>query len=149
MDKNFLNICNLIQGKKINNIGAAGDMLWISIGSIMPVISTYNGKMSYKGEYGLHLQCPWQFIDDNKVVLASSDFFIENNSESIFQSNLRKINLGDSIEGVSISELGDIIITCSGFSFYSFICKSSETESWRFIDNNQNYHYVFKEIENE
>ncbi|MBW8639291.1 hypothetical protein K1W69_19000 [Hoeflea sp. WL0058] len=62
---------NLV-GKPLSGVNYAADMAMIGFGR-GPLVER-RGKTIQLSEWDLHLQCPWRFVRDGSVILASTDF---------------------------------------------------------------------------
>ncbi len=65
---------NLV-GKPLTGVNHAADMAMIGFGE-GPLVER-RGKTIQLSEWDLHLQCPWRFVRDGSVILASTDFHYE------------------------------------------------------------------------
>lgn len=146
--------------KELQKIGRASDMCWINFGKLTKT-RNIRGDIVEKGEYALHLQCPWRIKDSNsKIILASRDIY-EPNSEiicdenfewdiegnNLFDENIKKIfsNKKDTrlVEKILITLNNDLTIIFSDkLTLECFTNISSEQECWRFFKIGENKHLI-------
>jgi hypothetical protein len=87
-------------------------MLCIHFGELRSVVDR-RGNNRQVGEWALHLQCPWRFVQFGDLVLASSDFYYDaetgekldrdSDQESVFHRNMKRLNL--------LIESGEIVVS--------------------------------------
>ena len=148
-----MNFFQKLINTKINQIGRASDMLWI-------IFNNLNNDQSYS----LHVQCPWRIYDDSlkNVLIASYDIYLprslinDNNflwdekGNNLFDEKIdilmsHKKNL--TVENVEISAVNDLTIFLSNnITIELFNNTSSDEECWRFIDKEEDIHYVAEGI---
>jgi hypothetical protein len=58
---------------KLQFAGRASNLFWLGFGDIISV--NRRGKTEETAEYALHIQCSWRITLDNKIVVASRDFY--------------------------------------------------------------------------
>lgn len=107
-------IINELKGLSLHPVVAAADMLCIHFGTLKSVLGK-NGEQKEVGQWAIHLQCPWRFIQRNRVILASSDFYydavsgepLDSNSDrpSVFQRNKEKLNVWVATTKVAVSSV--------------------------------------------
>lgn len=157
MLKNTLSI--LIEQPMIQ-IGRASDMLWIHFGKLIEV-KNYRGIYHKKGEYSLHIQCPWRFIQNDKLILGSNDFYspVNNKEKDKFQwdilganmfdikaEELKKEVLPSIVKKLEVDIIGSInIYVEKEIVLQVFPVNSIVQENWRFINNLTGEHMVFNE----
>lgn len=126
MERDLSEILNELDGLILHPVGSVADMLWVHFGAPKLVPDHY-GELREVGEWALHLQCPWRFIQNHRVILASSDFYYaetgepldtNSGSQSVFQKNAERLNLWIEsnkvrVSSVTYSEAGafDLIFT--------------------------------------
>lgn len=150
---------NILINKRLQGIGRAGDMCWISFGELIKM-KNYKGDIVEKGEYALHLQCPWRIKDFNsKIILASRDIYEPNSKISwndnfewdikgnnLFDENINKMFLDKNsilVKKVSISLNNDLTIIFSNkLVLECFTNISSEQECWRFFKTGADMHLI-------
>lgn len=54
--------------------GRAADLLWLALGQ-RQTIQDFRGEPREVGEYALHLQCAWRFVQGEKVVVGNRDLY--------------------------------------------------------------------------
>ena len=54
--------------------GRAADLLWLAFGQ-RQTIQDFRGKPREVGEYALHVQCAWRFVQGEKVVVGNRDLY--------------------------------------------------------------------------
>lgn len=60
-------------GLKLQDAGRASNLFWLGFGDMFPIIR--RGKTKVSAEYALHIQCSWRITLNNKIVVASRDFY--------------------------------------------------------------------------
>lgn len=60
-------------GKKLPSAGRASNLFWIGFGEMITI--TRRGKTEQTAEYFLHIQCSWRITQQNKILIASRDFY--------------------------------------------------------------------------
>lgn len=150
------NHINKISGQSIFRIGRASDMLWIQFGKSI-IVKNYKGIEVEKGEYAIHVQCPWRFCRQDKIILGSRDIFIPCNGVSeqefnwdisgmsIFDNKCKTINEGIApiVKEAKVDGLGTLkIIFDNELVFEAITDSKEEIEFWRFINNNTKEHIV-------
>ena len=71
-----------LKSQEIHEIGRAANMLWIGFGKDIAYIN-FKGKPAVKSEYALHIQCNWEIISGNEIILSQEDFYVPRDEESI------------------------------------------------------------------
>ena len=158
---NMIEELKKVEGKKINEIGRAADMLWIGFGEKTEKIFP-NGKTKQRHAYSLHLQCPWRIVDNSKVILGSYDMYItkcENDEyeyasgddfNTIFDENAKLFNKDIfplNVLKVQLDAIGNIKIEFQhNYYLEVFIHSSIEKEFWRFIETAEDEHIVHYDI---
>lgn len=139
-------------------IGRASDMLWVHFGKLIEV-KNYRGIYHEKGEYSLHIQCPWRFTQNDNLILGSNDFYIpiNNGGNDEFQwdiwggnmfdikaEKLKKEVLPNIVKKIEVDVIGSINIYLEkGFVVQVFPVDSNIQENWRFINNLTGEHIVY------
>jgi hypothetical protein len=54
--------------------GRAADLLWLAFGQ-RQTIKDFRGESREVGEYALHVQCAWRFVQDEKVLAGNRDLY--------------------------------------------------------------------------
>ena len=52
----------------------AADMLTLQLGEARS-INSLDGRLREVGEYALHIQCPWRFVESTRLLVGSGDLF--------------------------------------------------------------------------
>jgi hypothetical protein len=65
-----------IKGLKLQYAGRSSNIFWLGFGELVQIIK--RGKTEETAEYALHLQCSWRITLENKIVVASRDFYFPN-----------------------------------------------------------------------
>ncbi|MCM3728808.1 hypothetical protein M3226_24505 [Neobacillus cucumis] len=60
-------------GLKLRNAGRASSLFWLGFGEMISV--SRKGETEETAEYALHIQCSWRIIKENKILVASRDFY--------------------------------------------------------------------------
>ena len=60
-------------GLKLQDVGRASNLFWLGFGDIIQIIR--RGKTQETAEYALHIQCSWRITLNDKIVVASRDFY--------------------------------------------------------------------------
>ena len=68
----MLNI-EILKGTRLNAIGRAAAMCWISLGNLIEIES--RSGLRTVGQYALDVDCPWRIRCNSKILLASTDMF--------------------------------------------------------------------------
>lgn len=158
---NYQAIVNELVGLSVHPMGAAADMLWIHFGPLKVTPDRY-GKMKEVGQWALHLQCSWRFVQNNKVILASSDFYydgmsgesldLDSDQQSMFQRNVEKLNTWIkstkvTVSSIKCSEAGAFdLLFDNGLKFTVIPTQSDEIteEAWRlFKPTSDESHIVY------
>lgn len=61
-------------GKPLWDAGRAADLMWLAFGR-RQIIKDFRGKPREVGEYALHVQCAWRFVQDEKIVVGNRDLY--------------------------------------------------------------------------
>ena len=148
-----------IQEKPMIGIGRASNMLWAHFGELLQV-KNYRGIDMEKGEYALHIQCPWRFMKNHVIILGSNDFYVptrenENNFDwqiighSVFDKSAQKISnevCPVKVKNVEVDVIGNLRIYLEQeIILEAFPVNSTIEESWRFINNLTGEHIIIFE----
>lgn len=155
-----MNFINELLNQPIVKIGRAGDLCWMLFGSSFKEKNVL-GKEVEKGEYSLHLQCPWRIRDmeDSSIKLASGDIYEPRSSiewNENFNWDVQGNNLFDEkvehlfskekmilVEKISVLEDGDLeMIFSNKFVLECFIAISIKEECWRFFKHGSKKHLI-------
>jgi len=108
-------------------------------------------------EYGLHIQCGFRILSDEKIIACSEDMFNAQQDnqvdkfsydvdDSILDDSMVKwINSGEKIVTfVELLHWGDLVIKFSDLTFLHIYLNTidSETEAWRFILGEKEPHLI-------
>jgi len=61
-------------GMPLWDAGRAADLLWLAFGQHR-TIQDFRGERREVGEFALHVQCAWRFVQDEKVVVGNRDLY--------------------------------------------------------------------------
>jgi hypothetical protein len=61
-------------GMPLWDAGRAADLLWLAFGP-RRTIQDFRGESREVGEYALHVQCAWRFVQGEKVVVGNRDLY--------------------------------------------------------------------------
>ena len=151
-----------IKDLKLQYAGRSSDLFWLGFGEIVQIIR--RGKTEETAEYVLHLQCSWRITLDNKIVVASDDFYSPNSKwdelnedfDWDIQGNNRfderiKTFLNDNgrlmVERIEADDVGGFVaILSNGYNLEVFPDSSEDdgdSENWRFFNRKENSpHFV-------
>ena len=62
-----------LNGLKLQYAGRASNLFWLGFGEM--VLVTRRKGTEQLAEYSLHIQCAWRITIDNKILVASRDFY--------------------------------------------------------------------------
>lgn len=63
-----------LMGMPLWDAGRAADLLWLALGQ-RKTIQDFQGKPREVGEYALHVQCAWRFVQGEKVLVGNRDLY--------------------------------------------------------------------------
>lgn len=151
-----------IKGLKLQYAGRSSDLFWLGFGEIVQIIR--RGRTEETAEYALHIQCSWRITLDNKIVVASGDFYSPNSEwddlnedfDWDIQGNNRfderiKAFLNDNVrlivERIKADDVGGLVVFLSnGYKLETFPDSSEDdddSEHWRFFNRKENSpHFV-------
>ena len=151
-----------IIGQKFFCASRAVDMLCLFLGEEY-TITDFRGKQVDVAEYSIHVQTPWRFRQDDKILLAERDVYepyCEDVPEdwqydllgrpdelsSVFdvQAKALKVKMQEAVvTECRLSPLNDLVIVFSnGVIFEQFMPASRKDEEWRLIDYKKDEHIV-------
>ena len=155
-----MDFINLLLNQPIIKIGRASDLCWMTFGKSSMAKDTL-GKAVEKGDYSLHLQCPWRLCDSQNytIKLASGDIYEPSSGvewDEDFDWDVHGNNLFDEkveslfpketstiVRDVSVSVYGDLRIIFSNMLMLEcFINVSANQECWRFFKHGEKKHWV-------
>lgn len=145
-------------GLKMQHAGRASNLFWLGFGDIVEV--NRRGKIEETAEYVLHIQCSWRITMDNKIIVASRDFYSPNSkwddeNDGDFewgeQGNNRfderieifiKNNKQLKVKQIDADNIGGLILTFSnGYLLQIFPDASGDddySEHWGFFSGKEN-----------
>lgn len=145
-----------MQGEQMFGIGRAADLLWIQFGDKVKVTNR-KGVEVEKGQFALHVLCPWRFTHNNRVLLGSRDIYIPRNgiAEEDFDCTTSGMSAFDEkvpvlesmvpvkVIGLSVDAVGTVSIAFeTGLKFEAFPDSACAKEFWRFINHKTGRHTV-------
>jgi len=161
MSQLYSDMINRLNGLRLNIVGAAADMLWISFGE-QRTVADLRGKPKQVGEWALHLQCPWRFVRGGEVILASSDCYydaegvelldFDSEATSMFKKNAKDLNALLELSKVTVrlvlcSEAGAFELLFDDLKLTVLPTESEnilDQEAWRlFQPSTDSPHFVF------
>lgn len=145
----MLNI-EILKGTRLNAIGRAAAMCWISFGDLIEIES--RSGLRTVGQYALDVDCPWRIRYNSKILLASLDMFEPASTyqnDETFEWDIQGNNLFDeraamlcskepiiTVRNVELSPTYDLKITFSNdYILEVFVCGSTDTEQWRLLEH--------------
>ena|SRR5579864_9569548 len=139
-------------GMPLWDAGRAADLLWLAFGQ-RQTIKDFRGKRREVGEYALHVQCAWRFVQDEKVVAGNRDLYYprgyKNAKDEIpkgFNWDMQGANRCDEmlaeffangakqfvVQRAEVRQAGELALLLeSGLSLQIFPNDSLEGEHWR------------------
>ncbi len=145
--KTFL---NNLKNKKINYICRSCNLVDIGFGENIWGVDV-RGNSRTVPEYAIHIQCPFRFKNEHRILLGSDDLYISNNEDcfvdlgekdtSLFDDKIEimKSELVDQVvEDVVVNNIGDLEIVLANFSISVFVTCSDENEqeNYRILEFN-------------
>lgn len=146
-----MDFINVLIGQPITKMGRASNLCWVLFGKIIEERGAL-GKDVEKGEFSLHLQCPWKITDttDYTIKLASGDIYEPNSGikcndnfdweiqgNNLFDEKVEALFKGENptyVKSVNVSKNGDMQILFSNmFMLECFVDISTKQECWRFF----------------
>lgn len=142
---------------KLQHAGRASNLFWLGFGDIVEIIR--RGRIEETAEYSLHIQCSWRIILDNKIVVASKDFYSPNSEwneenedfdwdipgNNRFDERIKafiKNNEQIKVLQIDSDEVGGLNIILSGGYKLEVFPDSSEddeqSEHWRLFNRKEN-----------
>ena len=144
-------------GLKLQDTGRASNLFWLGFGDIIQIVR--RGKNQESAEYALHIQCSWRITLNNKIVIASRDFYspssewdgdIEDFDWDIHGNNrfderiktFLKAKGRLIVEQIESDEIGGLkVILSDGYKLEVFPGSSEDdeqSEHWRFFSRKEN-----------
>jgi len=131
---------NIIVGESITDLGKAADILWVSIGKKVKVI-TPRGEREV-GTYALHLQCKWRLLCSDNVWIGYEDEI--ENWKSKFECSQSKFVLPNRILSLYVKQNGEFHLDLENNWRLEVEINTNlpDQELWRFINSKEDYHMV-------
>lgn len=147
----------------LNRIGRAANLLWLSFG-VERVEKSYFGDEKIVGEYGLHVQCSWRIVDNEKILADSQDMYIPSSAidqsnfcwedfqwdkpgnslcDELFGSLINSVKPKITVREIAADNFGGLSICLeNGYTLEVFPNSSSDEESWRLLGEAGEEHFV-------
>ena len=145
--------------------GRAADLLWLAFGQ-RQTLQDFRGKPREVGEYALHVQCAWRFVQDEKVVAGNRDLYYPRGYKdakqeipSGFNWDVQGANRCDEmlaelfaggakqfvVQRVEVRQAGELALLLEGgLTLQIFPNDSLDSEHWRlFRPGSDEPHWVF------
>lgn len=143
------NEIKLIEGKQLQRIGRAVDIIWLAIGE--KIERMIAGKMRSRGTYAVHISCAFRVSNVNHGILFTGDDKYCPKPGLPDDENFHWDNPGDNlsdykaqlwfssnnpiyIRSAEISRFGDLKIIFNNGDLLEAFVSYSEEESWRFFE---------------
>ena len=158
-----------VLGSPFHSLNRAVDMLCLNLGPEVDWTSLRTGQKRNMPAYSIHLQTPWRFSREGKILLASRDIYepfapdkvgedwaydlVGRPPEegSLFDARVPELSrtMAHATAAFSwISPLGDLNLEFSnGVCFQSFTPDSRKCEVWRLLDYRTGKHIVVFDTE--
>ncbi|WP_227936450.1 hypothetical protein [Alkalihalobacillus deserti] len=155
-------IISELVGLKLQDAGRSSNLFSLGFGEITQIVR--RGETQELAEYALHIQCSWRITLNNKIVVASRDFYspssewngdIENfywdiQGKNRFDERIKTFikNKGEiKVQKIDSDDLGGLKVFLShGYSLEAFPDSSEDdeqSEHWRFLNRKDNSpHFV-------
>jgi len=75
----------------LKRIGRAADLLWLQFGESREVPSRKGGTRRV-GEWALHIQTPWNFVRDSRIIVGTRDLYYYSEASSEFAEQGREFD---------------------------------------------------------
>ncbi|MED1205954.1 hypothetical protein [Heyndrickxia acidicola] len=142
---------------KLQYAGRASNLFWLGFGDM--ILVNRRGRTEETAEYALHIQCSWRITSDNKIVVASRDFYSPRSdwkgNEGDFEWDIEGENRFDERIKTFLKAKGNLIvqqvepdmfggfklILSNGYMLEIFPDSSEEdeqSEHWRFFNRKGN-----------
>ena len=157
-----------IVGSPFHSLSRAVDMLCLDLGPEVDWTSPRTGPRRMPA-WSLHLQTPWRFVRNGRIVLASRDIYepfapervgedwgydlvgrpaVESSRFDVLCPGLCRRMRGSTVTACRVSPLGDLTLDFSnGVRFESFTPSSLWEELWRLVDYRTGEHLVVFDTE--
>lgn len=143
------NEMKLIEGKQLQKIGRAVDIIWLAIGETIECIIA--NKMRLRSTYAIHISCACRVSSINHEILFTGDdkycpkpgltldenfdWDVEGNNLFDYKAKIWfSSNSPIYVKSVEISRLGDLKILFDNGDVLEAFVSYSEEESWRFFE---------------
>lgn len=156
-------------GAPFHSVSRAVDMLCLNLGPEVDWTS-FRGEKRRMPAWSIHLQTPWRFVLEDKLLLASRDIYVPFAPEAVGEDwaydpvgrppeegslydalvpEFSRRMAGSTVTSCRVSPLGDLKLDFSnGVRFRSFTPDSRKCEVWRLVDYLTGEHLaVFEEDE--
>lgn len=153
-------------GMPLWDAGRAADLLWLAFGP-RQIIKDFRGNPREVGEYALHVQCAWRFVQGEEVVVGNRDLYYPRGyrdpKEEIpreFNWDVQGANRCDAmlaalfeggvkqfvVQRVVAGQVGELALLLErGLTLQIFPNDSLDDEHWRlFRPGSEEPHWVFK-----
>jgi hypothetical protein len=81
----------VLLGHPLRRIGRAADLLWLQFGDWREV-SSHRGGTRLVGEWALHIQTPWSFVRDSRIIVGTRDLYYYAESSPEFGESGREFD---------------------------------------------------------
>lgn len=155
-----MDFVDILIGQPITKMGRTSNLCWIFFGKLI-IEKNILGREVEKGEFSLHLQCPWKIIDttDCEIKLASGDMYEpsasiewnesfdwEEQGNNLFDEKVKGLFKEENqvyVKNVTVLRNGDMKILFSNkFMLECFVDISTYQECWRFFKHGEKKHLV-------
>jgi len=159
------NVMSPLVGMPLWDAGRAADLLWLAFGQ-RQTISDFRGKPREVGQYALHVQCAWRFVQGEKVLAGNRDLYYprgyKNQKEEFprqFNCDVQGANRCDEmlaelfaggaqqyvIQRIEVGQAGEFALLLEGgLTLQIFPNDSLEGEHWRlFRPGSDEQHTVY------
>lgn len=145
-----------IVGSPFHSLSRAVDMLCLNLGPEVDWTSQRTGQKRSMPAWSIHVQTPWRFVLEDKILLASRDIyepFVPERAGEDWEYDLTgrppeegslydalapefsRMMAGAAVSVCQVSPLGDLELEFSnGVRFQSFTPDSRTCEVWRLVD---------------
>ncbi|MEK4487111.1 hypothetical protein MHH81_16310 [Psychrobacillus sp. FSL H8-0484] len=144
-------------GLKLQYAGRASNLFWLGFGDIIQI--NRRGRTEETAEYALHIQCSWRISLDNKIVVASRDFYSPSSEWDDKNEDFEWDTLGNNrfderiktfmkdngqltVVNIDSDEVGGLKVFLSdGYKLEAFPDSSEDdeqSEHWRFFNRKEN-----------
>ena len=132
----------VLTGKRISDIGSAGDIVWISFGELRKVRTIRGGEKTV-GEYCMNIQCNLNITQNDHVLLCNE---IESYMRDWNSFKYEERIIGKVVEAVVADDSGRVVIAMNEgmqIELSPDLFSATEEELWRFfIPGDIDSHFV-------